>query len=128
MSLLESHSVVWSRYVQSGKDELGNFTGTTAMPGFPTNVLGQYEPKGSSGFRNAEGITQRRDAVFRSAWTGGRAGDFVTHEGVTYLVLSFEDNRQAVGVPHLAYDLVRQELGNRVKASTEDEAVIQERP
>jgi len=128
MSLLESHPVVWNRYVQSGKDELGNLTGTTPMAGFPANVLGLYEPSRSIGSRDAEGITQQRDAIFRSAWAGGRAGDFVTYEGATYLVLSFEDNRQKVGIPHLAYDLVRRELGNRVKASTTDDAVVQERP
>lgn len=125
MSLLDSHTATFSRYVESGKDDLGNFTGTSQHDGFPVDVVGQFAQSSGRSSRETEGLRSKRDAVFRSrTFFAGKSGDFVTFRGVSYLVIEVIDNRHAVGYQHFMYGLVRSEIGNSQKFSEVDDMEI----
>lgn len=125
MSLLDSHTATFSRYLETGKDPLGNFTGTTQHSGFPIEVVGQFAQSSGKSSRESEGLRSKRDAVFRSrSFFSGKAGDFVTFRGTSYLVIEVIDNRHAVGYQHFLYGLVRSELGNSQSFSEIDDMEI----
>jgi len=121
MSLLDSHTATFHRYVRGPKDSLGNSNSVTEVSGFPVSVAGLFEfSKGRSSQRD-EGIRSVRQAKFRSySYLDGRVGDYVEFNGATYVVTEIDDNRHVVGVPHFAYYLEREELGNRVKFNKSD--------
>lgn len=125
MSLLDSHSVTFHRFIRAGKDALGNYTSTTEAPGFPVVAPGIFEQTSGKARRGEEGMRSNRAATFRSgSFYGGRVGDYVDFRGTRFLVDDVVDQRQSVGRPHFEYVLVREELGNRAKFNESDAARV----
>lgn len=121
MSLLESHSVRFIRYVRGPKDSLGNSSSVAYATGFPVSASGLFEFASGRSRQGDEGMRSVRDAVLRCpSYFDGRAGDAVEFNGASYLVVGVRDNRQMVSTPHFAYDLQREELGNRVVFNSND--------
>jgi len=119
MSLLESHTIKFHRFVKSGKDALGNSALTTEAPGFPVSARGLFEQSSRPAFGDA-GVGSARGAVVRSSSVIGRVGDYIEFRGSTYLITGSTDNRHVVGYPHFRYDVTLEEVGNRAKFNESD--------
>lgn len=112
MSLLRRDTVEWNRRSASGSDAIGNPV-WACVDGYPRNVRGAFQYRGTSNQSTSGGADTSAVAVFLSEWGEGKPNDIVSRNCRQYLVVSVIPRHKSDGrIDHYRYDLASRTLGS----------------
>jgi len=111
MSLLNRDLVEWGSQSSNLTDDLGHPV-YTSDGGYPVTVRGHFQHSGSDSTQSIGGLDKTVSAVFSSRWKGGKIGDTVSKDEVTYLVVGLDIKRSAdKSVNRVLYELTKKTIG-----------------